>query len=293
MTRTYAQGYSLKAVCNYVGISRQAYYQRLQFNTEKAEVYQQAEKIVIANRGEKSRCGLRAIWHKEALQSLLGLNQFEQYMSMRGLALKPYKSRIKTTDSRGRHHKFANLISGTSVCSENQVIVGDISYYQNRNELYYIFHFVDYYTLELKGLIGNNHMQGVNAEKCLRQVFAYNNKSTYDHTLILHTDGGGQYRSDKFQKMLTDARIQPSHAQNCFENGLSERENGIIKNEYLVDYDIKSVSQLNVVLKKIKYQINQVWPSKVLGYRTPKQYADFVRAMPKAKRPVKTVKIVE
>jgi len=293
MTKTYSKGYSLQSVCNYVGISRQAYYQRLALNSLKTVRFQDAEKVVLSSRSQKSRAGLRTIWHKEGLSSLLGLNQFEQHMSMRGFALQPYKSRIKTTDSRGHHHKHDNLISGTRVSSENQVIVGDITYYQNRNELYYIFHFVDYYTLELKGLVGNSNMQGINAEKCLRQVFNYNDKSKYKHKLILHTDGGGQYRSDKFQKMLADAQIQPSHARNCFENGLSERENGIIKNEYLVDYDITSVSQLNSVLKKIKHQINQVWPSKVLGYKTPKQYADFIRAMPKSKRPIKLVKIVE
>lgn len=127
----------------------------------------------------------------------------------------------------------------------------------------------------------------------MRQVFKYNNKSKNNYSLFIHTDAGGQYRSERFQKMINDAHIKPSHTQNCFENGLSERENGIIKNEYLVDYDIKSVAQLDMVLKKIKKEINQIWPSKVISYKTPRQYAAYVRAIPKAKRPIKTVKIVE
>jgi putative transposase len=163
MTRTYAKGYSLITVCNYVGISRQAYYQRIQSNNVKAKVYQEAEKVVLTNRGQKSRVGLRTIWHKEELRSLLGLNQFEQCMSSRGLALKPYRLYTKTTDSRGHHNKHENLISGKRINGENQVIIGDIAYCQNRNERYYIFHFVDYYTLELKGLIGSCNMQGINA----------------------------------------------------------------------------------------------------------------------------------
>jgi transposase InsO family protein len=293
MTRTRSKGYSLRAICNYVGISRQAYYQAMETSSKKAIVYSRAEAVVVSNRKERSRAGLRTIWHKESLNSLLGLNQFEVQMSLRGFALKPYRSRIKTTDSRGHHHKFDNLISGTDVNGENQVIVGDITYYQNGKELYYIFHFLDYYTLEVKGLVGGTDMQGIHAEKCLRQVFGYNKKSAYKHQLIVHTDAGGQYRSTRFQKLLRDAGIRPSHARNCFENGLSERANGIVKNEYLVDYDIKSVTRLNAVLKKIKQDINEVWPSKVLGYKTPKQYAEMVRSMPKSKRPIKTVKVVE
>ena len=293
MTRTRSKGHSLKSICQYVGISRQAYHQPLDAHDKKSAIYQKAEEIVIRNRDQKSRAGLRNIWYKEELQSLLGLNQFEKEMSHRGYALKPYRSYMKTTDSRGHHYKFDNLIAGKEVTGENQVIVGDITYYQNNDKKYYIFHFVDYYNLELKGLVGSDNMEGINAEKCLRQVLKYNNQRNYNHKLILHTDGGTQYRSHKFQRALRDAKIRPSHAQNCFENGLSERQNGILKNEYLVDYDIKSLSHLKRVLKKIKHEINEVWPSKVLGYKTPKEYSAYINSLPESQRPVKVVKIVE
>ncbi len=152
------------------------------------------------------------------------------------------------------------------------MIVGDITHYQNTSGLYYIFHFIDYYTLEVKGLLGSNNIDSINAEKCLRQVFDYNNKGKYNRQLFLHTDGGSQYCSHKFQKMLRKAQIRPSHAQNCLENELSERENGILKEEYLIDYYIKNENHLNRVLRTIKHQINKGWPSNTLSYRTPKQY---------------------
>lgn len=288
----HTQGYGLTSVCDFVGISRQAYHKRLQKQSSKELLYQSLEQIVLQNRQEKSRAGLRSIYHKEQLSPLLGINQFEQEMSARGLALKPYKSFIKTTDSRGHHYKFDNLISGIDIISENQVIVGDITYYQNASGLYYIFQFQDYYTLEVKGLVGSKNMEGINADKCLLQVFVYNKQRRYNHGLIIHTDGGSQYRSHKFQGMLAKAQIRPSHAKNCLENGLSERCNGIVKNEYLVDYEIRNLNHLNRVLSKIKYQINDVWPSKTLGYKTPKQYALFIREMNIDERPVKTVKPV-
>jgi len=293
MTVLKGQGYSILLICKLVGISRQAYYKRLVCQSSKGELYNALEKIVINNRQQKSRAGLRTIYYKENMSLLLGVNQFEQQMSARGHGLKPYKSYLKTTDSRGDHYKYDNLISGLKINGENQVIVGDITYYQNSTGLYYIFQFVDYYTLEIKGLIGSKNMEGVNAEKCLRQVFAYNQQTRYNYLLILHTDGGGQYRSHKFQKMLENAKIRPSHAKNCLENGLSERANGIIKNEYLVDYQVKHVSHLNRVLRNIKHQINEVWPSKSLGYKTPGQYAQQVKELTNAQRTVKTITKVE
>jgi transposase InsO family protein len=292
MKRLRRQGYSLATVCDFIGISPQAYHKRLKHDKEKGTLYKSLEQIVVENREKKSRAGLRTIYHKEKLNSLLGINQFEQQMSVRGLALKPIRSFIKTTDSRGHHYKFDNLVSGIELNGENQVIVGDITYYRGNGQLYYIFQFQDNYTLEMKGMLGSENMEGVNAERCLKQVFAYNKQRKYNHLLILHTDGGSQYRSHKFQRMLMAAQIRPSHAKNCFENGLSERTNGIVKNEYLIDYDIKSLNQLNAVLTKIKHQINEVWPSRVLGYRTPEQFAQWTRELKTSERPLKLIKTV-
>ncbi len=293
MIKMRTQGYSLASLCSYVGISRQAYHKQISKQDTKEQLYQEIEQLVIMNRSVKSRAGLRSIYYKENLSTLLGVNQFEQQMSALGYALKPYRSHFKTTDSRGQYNKFNNLISGLNLQRENHVIVGDITYYQNAGRLYYIFQFQDYYTMEIKGLLGSLNMEGINAEKCLRQVFNYNHQHKYNYKLILHTDKGSQYRSHKFQSMLRQAQIQSSHAGNCFENGLSERTNGILKNEYLTDYDIRSVSQLNSVLKRIKYQINEVWPSKTLGYKTPKQFAKWTREQKEVARPIRTVKIVK
>jgi len=293
MTRTRTKGHTLKSICEYIGISQQAYHKRLKKDERKSEIYDFAEKIVIENRKKKSRSGLRSIYYKEKELACLGINQFEKQMSLRGHALKPYKKHVKTTDSSGDHYKFDNLVSGLKINGDNQVIVGDITYYQNNTGLYYIFHFVDYYTLEVKGLIGSKNMCGVNAEKCLRQIFQYNRKRKYNHFLIIHTDGGGQYRSHKFQAMLSNAQIKPSHAKNCLENGLSERENGIIKNHYLLDYDVKNENHLNSILRKIKHQINHVWPTETLYNMTPSRYAEHVRKIDIRKRVVKTIKVVE
>lgn len=278
MTILKSQGHKLTSICDMLSVSRQTYYKALKNVEEKSVLYNHLEGIVYDNRKKKSRVGLRTIFYKENIGDLIGLNQFEQLMSNRGYSLKPYKSYMKTTDSRGHHYKYDNLINGLELNAENQLIVGDITYFKPLFELYFIFHFIDYYTLEVKGILANTNMEGINAVKVLRQVFAYNKAKKYNRTMILHTDGGGQYRSHDFQALLKDSEIRPSQAENCFQNGLSERVNGIIKNEYLVDYEITSLSQLNKALKKIKHDINTVWPSKRLGYKTPKQFAEETRA---------------
>ena len=87
MTELRTKGHSLSSICDYVGISRQAYHKRIQRNLAKSRLYSSMEQVVINNRKERSRVGLRSIYHKEGLSSLLGVNQFEQQMSNLGYAL--------------------------------------------------------------------------------------------------------------------------------------------------------------------------------------------------------------
>ncbi len=293
MNNLNTKGYQISSLCSYVGISRQAYYKRLYQASNSNNLYNEMEDIVKKNRRIKSRAGLRTIYYKEDLSSLLGVNQFEKQMSNRGYALKPYRSFIKTTDSRGHQYKYNNLIAGKEINGTNQVIVGDITYYSHSSGLYYIFHFTDIYSLEIKGIVGSKNMEGINAEKCMRQIIRYNSQSKYGHELIVHTDGGGQYRSHNFQNMIRNAEILPSHAKNCFENGLAERINGIVKNEYLIDYSIKNEEQMNRALKQIQKQSNNIWPSKKLGYRTPQQYASWIEKLKPEERPIMLVKEVQ
>lgn len=287
------KGYPVTELTDLVSISRQAYYKRLKIKHSYSVLLSELEQLVKNERGIKSRAGLRTIFHKNNLNGLIGVNRFETQMSRMGYALRPYRSFIKTTDSRGHHHKYDNLIEGMSVTGSNQVIVGDITYYKVGSVVYFIFIFTDLYTLEIKGINGSKNMLGLNAEKCLRQVLKYCKQKKFNNKMIIHTDGGTQYRSDAFQLMLRKAGIRPSQAKNCLENGLSERVNGIVKNEYLNDFDIKGQSHLNRVLKKIADQNNTVWPKQKLGWRTPVDFTRWTQKLQEDKRPVFIVKKVE
>jgi len=287
------KGYSVTELTGLAGISRQAYYKRLKAKHGCSVLTSKLEQLVKKERGTKSRAGLRAIFHKNNLNGLIGVNRFETQMSEMGYALRPYRSFIKTTDSRGHHHKYDNLIEGMRVNGPNQVVVGDITYYKVGSVFYFIFIFTDLYTLEIKGVNGSKDMLGINAEKCLRQVLTYCNKKKFNNKMIIHTDGGSQYRSDAFQLMLRKAEILPSQAKNCLENGLSERVNGIVKNEYLNDFGINSLPHLNRVLRQVADLNNNVWPKQKLGWRTPVEFACWTQGLPKNTRPAFTVKKVK
>lgn len=88
MSKTVTKNHSLKSVTDFIGISRQAFHKRLARNRNKSDLYNYAEGKVLKNRRVKSRAGLRSIYYKEQLTLLLGINQFEQQMSINRLCLK-------------------------------------------------------------------------------------------------------------------------------------------------------------------------------------------------------------
>ena len=81
MIRMRSLGYNQSSICNFVGISRQAYYKRLKQHSYHQNLMNDLERVVLKNRELKSRAGLRAIYYKEQLSVRLGLNKFEKQMS--------------------------------------------------------------------------------------------------------------------------------------------------------------------------------------------------------------------
>jgi len=89
------QGYPVTELTDLIGISRQAYYKRMKYKHSCAVLASGFEQLVKDERGIKSRAGLRAIFYKNNLNGLIGVNRFETQMSRMGYALRPYRNFIK------------------------------------------------------------------------------------------------------------------------------------------------------------------------------------------------------
>ncbi len=71
--------------------------------------------------------------------------------------------------------------------------------------------------------------------------------------LIHHSDRGIQYCSSKYVKLLQENGIRISMTENGdpLENAIAERVNGIIKEEYLEDYQTENSGTINQLKKAI------------------------------------------
>lgn len=107
--------------------------------------------------------------------------------------------------------------------------------------------------------------------------------------LIHHSDRGGQYVSDEYVKLLTEAEIQISMCNQVYENAHVERINGTIKNQYLIHRNITNYEQLVKELDRSVIIYNTKRPHSSLGNLTPCAFEQHIKELDESKRPNLTI----
>lgn len=94
--------------------------------------------------------------------------------------------------------------------------------------------------------------------------------------LIHHSDRGIQYCSSSYVKLLEKHGISISMTENGdpLENPIAERINGIIKHEYLENYEVFTIDVAKQLLDRVIEVYNNERPHLSLGNLTPNQVHD-------------------
>jgi putative transposase len=276
---TIAGKYKKSDFYNATGFYRQLIYKKRMLKLVKDTIETEVVDSVLKVRKRFKRLGGRRIFYKFTI-SIVGINKFEKIISANGLGVKIRKKHIKTTH--GLYEESdKNLINGLHLNDINQVVAGDITYLILKNKTFYIYTLKDMYSKRIIGLHGSDNLFADNAIVTLNQALSLRGKSIGN--CIHHTDAGSQYKSNAYKTLLQNHKLRQSIAENCLQNGMAEQLNGTIKNDYLPE-KISSVSELNRVLKKVKKDLNEEIPVKELGYRTPVQFENDIKLIPKERR---------
>jgi len=92
---------------------------------------------------------------------------------------------------------------------------------------------------------------------------------------IHHTDGGSQYFSKEYLKILGPIKV--SVAENCLENGLAEQKNGYLKHHLIPTMRLNNPDKLHQEIDKMMYFYNQERKQAQLGWKTPVAFEEEIR----------------
>ena len=175
------------------------------------------------------------------------------------------------------HEKFNNLIwNGWKYLSRPlEVIVSDMTSFWVNKTYYELTLYFDAWNKEIIGY-GLASRKGATHSYYdgLKQVLEYIKKEQTDDLIILHTDQGAVYSSKAYNKLLEDYNIQRSmsRAGTPTDNPVNESLNGWIKEELIIDFNLKQCTDVPKLIKEYIYYYNYERPSYSLQYKTPIQY---------------------
>lgn len=257
-----------------IGINRQLYYRTKWRKAEKRELAEEVVHLVNQVRCKMPKLGTRKLYHKlqPSLQALgVGRDKLFDILRSNGLLIKPKKQYHVTTDSHHRFKKHKNLIEHLTVKGPEQVLVSDITYVGTTDCPMYLALVTDAYS---KKIMGHDLSDSLGAKGAVRALtMAIKNRSYPVREVVHHSDRGVQYCCELYQKRLDKAKIKCSMTEKYdpYQNAVAERINGILKQEFIGDRNIKNIGLMKTVIKNSIQIYNHERPHYSNFYLTPQQ----------------------
>ena len=281
-------GIPKREVFRYFQISRQGAMKQIRAEVTEREMMERVVIEVNKYRQNKDRmAGSRSLYYNLDIKRRynIGVTKFEQLMSKYEQTLAPLRIRVVTTKSCFQSWNYENLLLDPNLVLNaiNQVVVGDLTYINIGKERYYVFNLMDLYSGFWVGIFIGKRMRADEALAALNSFIELRGGKNLKGC-VHHTDGGAQYFSSIYMKMLASWGLISSVAGNALENGFAEQRNSFLKHHLLPTIKSGNADFLQAELMKKMQFYNYERKQKTLGWRTPAEFEKQMMALPVEER---------
>ena len=232
--------YAVKAMCEFLGVSRAAYYswsKKLDQDDPDQERMQQVQAAYEANH---KIYGYRRIglWLAQKRDIHINHKAVLRLMNKLGISSRARKRKMyKKLSEIEAYHRYPNVLNRDFAASgPNQKWVTDITYIMTQRGWCYLSTIKDLFDgFIVASVFAQENAVGL-VTNTLRQA---KEKEKVTDGLILHSDQGHQYTSQAYHDVLVgEYNITPSMSRraNCWDNAPMENFFGHLKEEYLRHY---------------------------------------------------------
>ena len=267
------KGLSIVRACQYLHISRQAYYQGLEAARLRDNKARRVVEFVTQVRQAHPRLGTRKLhylWHIQ-YQEAVGRDAMFSMLRQARLLVPKKRAYHKTTMSHHRFYRHPNLLKAgpEQVIAQGaeQIWVADITYLPLKSGFAYASFLTDVYSRKIVGYHVHESLHTEHVEKALRMALKQRKGA---NRLIHHSDRGIQYCAERYQRLSREHGITSSMTDgyDCYQNALAERINGILKTEYLL-HRAKDIEEARKMVGQSVHLYNTARPHAALEYKTP------------------------
>ena len=264
---------SLSRSCVLFKLCRQGIYQQQQRDNSRKESMNRVKEMVLDLRRQMPRIGTRKIYFliKSELNNMgikLGRDGLFSVLQEEQLLIRPRRNYRKTTWSKHWMKKHPNTFKSLTLYRVEQAWVSDITYIPSQQGTFYLSLITDAFS---RKIVGYNLSPDLRTEGVLQALkMAIKSRKT-SLPLLHHSDRGVQYCSMPYQKLLKSNNIKTSMTegiQDCYQNALAERMNGILKEEFLPEQPV-DIQVIERIINQPIETYNNKRPHLSLNYRTP------------------------
>lgn len=273
------------------GISKQAYYQRIQADKEQEKAHSFVLNEVAKIRKKKAQTGTRKLM-KELQPTLsehnikIGRDALFGLLRYKGLLVRKTKRFHITTDSKHFYYTSPNRIKELEISHSEQVLVNDITYIKTDEGHAYLALVTDAYSKKIMGWSFDDNMKVSMVKEAL--TMARNNCKHHHKNIIHHSDRGMQYCCPDYTEFATSKGFVMSTTQQSdpYENAIAERINGILKYEFGLRKTISSIALARKMIKeavaiynndRLHWSLDLQTPKKVHNEYNKQKYKSYKR----------------
>jgi transposase InsO family protein len=269
--------HTVSSLCDYFQYTRSAYYKSLNDRCATALAESVVIEMVQQERHLQPRLGGKKLYYLLAddihrMSPHFGRDKFFDLSGRHDLLVKRKRAYQKTTNSYHHFHKYGNLLKDKVLSGQNQAWASDITYIRvgTGKQFVYLSLITDMYSRKIAGW---NLSESLSIEGSIIALKMALKENPAHKSLIHHSDRGVQYCSHDYAQLLQKNKVSISMTEenHCYENGLAERVNGILKDEYGLDGTFKDIAHARRSCRQAIDMYNTRRPHLSLKFKTPQQ----------------------